>query len=53
MEYHIAVETTTKFKILDTKTKLQFCVAHTQNNLKSLLKLRYQYEKLDMYSLKN
>ena len=53
MEYHIVVETTTKFKILDIETKLQFCIASTKNDLKSLLKLRYQCEKLDIYGLKN
>jgi hypothetical protein len=30
MEYHIVIETT-NFKILDTETRLQFYIAHTQN----------------------
>lgn len=46
MEYHIAVETTSKFKILDIETKLQYCIANTKNDLESLLKLRYQYKKI-------
>jgi len=47
-EYHIAVETTSKFIIDGITTILQFCIGNTKSELEELLKKRYQCVKINM-----